>query len=351
MKRLAEFTISLVVAGLIVYTVLSHFDLQRTTESIRQARASLLMIGVGLMVTAYLLRGARWRIWEPSLSYWDSLRLILIGFMGNNVLPFRLGEILRAHCAAAKTSRDRGRTTVLASIAAERILDGMILGVFGLVAVLVVPIDRRLQWGLSLVSLAFVGLILGLILGIRYRERHQSLIRAAASRFAAPVTALAQEKARQFLDGFQALGAGPSMLEAIATSAVVWALETGVCYFIGLAVWDGMTLRTALLVLVVVNFASVLPFTVGGVGTIEAIAPLFLISSGVLPHLALAMVLLLHGGYYLFTTISGVILYFAGGFHQISLVRPKTAVARPPALVAPSSVIEETRRSAMAKLW
>jgi len=46
------------------------------------------------MVVAYLLRGARWRIWERNLTYWDSLRLILIGFMGNNVLPARLGEIL-----------------------------------------------------------------------------------------------------------------------------------------------------------------------------------------------------------------------------------------------------------------
>src|SRR5262249_49003588 len=143
MKRFTQFAASLIIAGLIFYALLEHFDLQQALESARQARPSLLAVGVALMVLSYLLRGARWRIWESSLSYWDSLRLILIGFMGNNVLPARLGEILRAHCAAAKTSDDRGRTTALASIAAERILDGLVPSLFGVLAIRLVPLERR----------------------------------------------------------------------------------------------------------------------------------------------------------------------------------------------------------------
>src|SRR5439155_21051717 len=128
MKRLAWRSIaSLIFSGLILYALLRQFDVTRTMLSVREARPTLLLLGVALMVLAYLLRAARWRIWERSLTYWDSLRLILIGFMGNNVLPARLGELLRAHCASAKTSRDRGRTTALASIAAERVLDGFVL--------------------------------------------------------------------------------------------------------------------------------------------------------------------------------------------------------------------------------
>src|SRR5208283_4205748 len=139
MKRLAQTVTSLLFGGLVLYAVLWRFDLRQTMAYVRHARASLLLLGVALMALSYLLRGARWRIWERSLSYWDSFRLILIGFMGNNVLPARLGEILRAHCAAAKTSDDRGRTTALASIGAERILDGLILAIFGLVGVALVP--------------------------------------------------------------------------------------------------------------------------------------------------------------------------------------------------------------------
>jgi len=315
-KRGAEFVVSLTLAVLILYALLMHFDLRRTAESVRQAHPSLLLMGITLMVAAYFLRGWRWRIWQGNLTYWNSLRVILIGFMGNNVLPARLGEILRAHCAAAKADDDWGRTAALSSIAAERILDGLVLGAFGLVAINVVHVDRRLQWGLFVASLAFAGLTMGLVLSVRHQARIRQLVSAASRKFPGRLTAFVRNKADHLLDGILPLGTLPRMLAAISTTAVIWAIEMTVCYFIGLACWDDMRMRTALLFLVVVNFASLVPLTMGGIGTIEAAGPLFLISSGVRPHLALAMVLVQHAGQYLFTTITGAILYLGGNFHR-----------------------------------
>ena len=343
MKRLSQFIMSLVFGGLVFYALFWRFDLHQTMASVRQADLGLLTLGATLMVLAYLVRGARWRIWERSLSYWDSSRLILIGFMGNNLLPARLGEILRAHCTAAKTGDDRGRTTALASIAVERILDGLILALFGLVGSALVPVDRRLQWVLFLFSLAFAGLTSGLVLGIRFHERIRSFITALNRKFPGHMTAFAREKATQFLDGLLPLGTLPRMLGAIIATSLVWGIELGSYYFVGLAVWDGMTVGTALLFLVAVNFASLVPFTVGGIGLIETVAPVYLISSGVPPYPALAMVLLQHAGQYFFTTITGGILYLAGGFYRIPLAHPKASAPRHPAPVAPSPVLEETR--------
>lgn len=345
MKRLTEVAISLIIVGLVLHAVLLRFDLRQTMVSVRQAHLNLLILGASLMAVAYLVRAARWQIWERSLSYWDSLRLILIGFMGNNILPARLGEILRAHCAAAKTDDDRGRTTALASITAERILDGLILAVFGLVAIGIVHVDRRLQSVLFLVSIAFAGLTSGLVLGVRFHERIRSFICAANRKFPGHVTAFVQEKSDQFLDGVLPLGTLPRMLGAITTTAMIWGIEIGSYYFVGRAVWHGMSAGAAVLFLVVMNFASLVPLTMGGIGTIEAAAPLFLISSGISPHLALAMVLLQHASQYLFTTITGGILYLFGGFHRIPLAHPKAAASRRPAAAAPSPVIEEARSS------
>jgi hypothetical protein len=106
-----------------------------------------------------------------------------------------------------------------------------------------------------------------------------------------------------------------------------------------------MSVRTALLSLVVVNFASLIPLTMGGIGTIDAAGPLFLISSGVTPHIALAMVLLQHAAQYLFTTISGGIVYLAGGFHRLPLARPKTAAHRRPVPATGLSGVEQTHSS------
>jgi dolichyl-phosphate beta-glucosyltransferase len=345
MRRFTQFALSGAFSGLVLYALSWHFDLRQTMLSVRQAQPSLLAIGVGLMVVAYLVRGARWRIWERSLTYWDSLRLILIGFMGNNLLPARLGEILRAHCTTIKTSADRGRTTAIASIAAERILDGLILAAFGVVGIALVSVDRRLKWALCLVSLAFAALTLGLVLGIRLHEGLRAFIATANRKFPGHVTAFAREKAARFLDGLLPLGTLPRMLGAITTTGVIWGIEIGFYYFVGLAVWEGMSVPIALLFLVVVNFASLIPLAIGGIGTIEVIVPVFLVSAGISPHTALGMVLLQHAAQYSFTTITGAILYVAGRFYRIPVADPKAAIPRPPVAGTTLSVIEETRSS------
>ncbi len=345
MKRLTQVLMSLAVAGLILYALLRHFDIQQTIASIRTAQPQMLVLGFALMMFSYLLRGARWPIWERSLTFWDSLRVILIGFMGNNILPARLGEILRAHCAAAKTSDDHGRTAILASITAERLLDGLILAFSSLVGLALVPVDRRLQWVLLVVSAAFAALTSGLILGIKFHERIRSFVAVVNHRFPGHMTAFAMEKSTYFLEGLLPLGMTSRMITAIGATVIIWSVELGSYYFIGVAVWNDMNLRTALLFLVVVNFASLVPFTMGGIGTIEAAATAFLISSGVPRYLALAMVLLQHAGQYFFTTIAGGLLYLTGGFYRIPLTQPKAFAApiRRPSEPAPSCVVEEAR--------
>jgi dolichyl-phosphate beta-glucosyltransferase len=328
MRRFIEFIISLAVAGLALYALFRHFDLRETMWAVRQVHVRLLVVGFALMVGAYVLRGARWRIWERSLSYWNSLRFILIGFMGNNVLPARLGEILRAHCAAQRAGADRGRTALLASIAAERVLDGLVLGVFGLVAINVVPVDRRLRYALLLVSLIFAGLTSVLVFTIRHHERIRSAASASHRRLPGRLTAFAQSKTTQLLDGLLPLGTLSRMLAAISTTAIIWGLEVGTCYFIGLAVWSRMSPRAALLFLVVVNFAALVPVTMGGIGAVETAGPLFLISTGVSRNIALAMVLLQHAVQYLFTTTTGGVLYLGGRLPHASPARASTTGAR-----------------------
>src|ERR1019366_1989882 len=98
MKRNLQFGISFLLGVLLLYLVFWRSDMAETGRFLHNANPRLLTAGVALMVVAYLVRGMRWRIWQRGLSYGNAVRLILIGFMGNNILPARLGEVLRAHC-------------------------------------------------------------------------------------------------------------------------------------------------------------------------------------------------------------------------------------------------------------
>ena len=348
MRRFIQLAISLLFIGLILRAVFVRFDMRRTAAAVVGANPALLLGAIGLLIGGYFLRAARWQIWERSLGYWDSFRLILIGFMGNNVLPARLGEILRAHCAAAKTDSERGRTTAVASIGAERVLDGLVLAVFGLIACRLVAVDARLRGALLGVSLAFACLTLGLVVSLRFHQYIRSVISAGHRKFPGHITAFAQEKAIQLLDGLMPLGTARRMISAILATGFIWAVELAAYFCFGRSVWAGMNLGAAFLALTVVNFASLIPLTMGGIGTVEAAAPAYLVSSGVPAYLALAMVLLVHAVQYLFTTITGGILYLAGGFYRIPLDSPKSGAARPKTSQQAASLLSHTESSLSA---
>lgn len=343
MKRSLQFFGAAVVGALILHAVLRQFDIRQVLVVLRQANLGLLMLGMALMVSAYAVRGARWRIWEKGLSYWDSLRLILIGFMGNNIVPARFGEILRAHCTAAKTRDHSSRTAALGSIVSERILDLFVLGVLSVVGTALIRIDHRFHWPLFVISSMLVALTSVLIFDNRCQESLRSLISATNGSFPGPVSEFVRQKANQFFEGLLSLRVLGVVRSAVVVTTIVWALEIGSYYLIGLSVWDQMNVGTALLLLVVVNFASLFPFTIGGVGTIEAAGLVFLGTVAVPPYPAVAMVLLQHACQYFFTTISGAIFYFTGAFYRARRSRTSVAPQNCTQGTTSSSILEETR--------
>jgi uncharacterized protein (TIRG00374 family) len=100
-------------------------------EVVRQIRGSdpwPLALGVVLATITFPMRLIRWRLLLrsptgaalPAAPLWHA---IAIGFMANNLLPFRAGELVRTF-AATKLSGARF-TTAMSSIAVERVFDGL----------------------------------------------------------------------------------------------------------------------------------------------------------------------------------------------------------------------------------
>jgi uncharacterized protein (TIRG00374 family) len=103
-------------------------SLSDVLRHVRTARPGALTAAVVLATIAFPLRLVRWRLLlrdEHGMAYpagplWHA---IAIGFTANNILPLRAGELIRAYTAARLTSARF--TTVISSIAVERIFDGL----------------------------------------------------------------------------------------------------------------------------------------------------------------------------------------------------------------------------------
>ncbi len=112
-------------------------------------------------------RGARWRaLLAPiaPLPYRRVLGYTYIGYLANNVLPARLGELYRSH--ALGEGEGISRTTVLGTVVVERVVDTVMVVAIAALAVLVLSV-RGVMTSAVLLGLAFVALlVVALGLGI-----------------------------------------------------------------------------------------------------------------------------------------------------------------------------------------
>jgi len=110
----------------------------------------------------------------------------MIGFMANNVLPFRLGEFVRPWALARR--EHLSKSTLLATVVVERAIDMLtLLGIFA-VSMMVHPIaentdaGRLLQWG----ARVLIGLCVVLTAFVVAAERNRALPRAWCARDGGP---------------------------------------------------------------------------------------------------------------------------------------------------------------------
>jgi dolichyl-phosphate beta-glucosyltransferase len=286
-------------------------------------------------------------VWDGRVRFPDALGLVLIGFMGNNLLPARRGEILRARCTASRTQADA--TSALAFVAAERTLDALAIAACGIAAAAWGPLAAAARGTLLAASLLLAAPAAVILAGVFSDSRGRRLD-ALHARFPGHLTRFARDRAVFFLEALQPLRRPPRILVAVAFTAAIWAAEAGACVAFARAVGVQADASRALAFLSAVNLASLLPLP-GGLGAIELAATAALSAAAVPPPSALAMVLLQHGTQYLFVTGTGLALYVGGRFRDISLLGvPEARPPRPLGPLPPDPALLATARGNLQAL-
>ena len=165
-------------------------------------------------------RGARWRaLLAPiaPLPYRRVLGYTYIGYLANNVLPARLGELYRSH--ALGEGEGVSRTTVLGTVVVERVVDTIMVVAIASLAVVVLSV-RGVMGSAVLLGLAFVSLlVIGLGLGMAaHRLPGAARVTEIISRWPRVL-----ELARRLREGLAVAGRPGTLVAALAFSALAWA--------------------------------------------------------------------------------------------------------------------------------
>ena len=280
-------------------------------EQVRRAHLLPFLLSVFVVTLTFPARAVRWRIMlgastgtQPGLAtVWHATA---IGFMANNILPARAGELVRAYAGSQLVGLPVA--TSFSTIAVERIFDGIVvllmlaLGIFA--SPVAVPANVRtiaLVMGLIfLAGLAFVAYMAhwpdrGLALADRII---QMLLPQRAADWAMRVV-------HHLFGGLAALRSARDFGLVLLWSFVVWGLNAA-SYAFAFAAFDLALPWTATVVLQGITVAGVaVPAGPGHVGTFEWGCIFALGIYGITRETALGFGLALHMAWFIPITLLG----------------------------------------------
>ncbi|MDX1613899.1 MAG: lysylphosphatidylglycerol synthase transmembrane domain-containing protein, partial [Candidatus Promineifilaceae bacterium] len=319
------------VSALFLWLALRGLRLDQVWTALQNANYLWLIPSVSVYFLAVGARTWRWDYMLRPLKHIPLRRLfpvVVIGYMGNNVYPFRAGEVLRAYVL-----REREDVTVSASLATvivERVFDGLVMLMFVFAALPLAPLPsdsiRSLVIG---ASAAFFGALIFFLVLAAMPERTLAWTQILAHR-------LLPERLRQpfldfvgrFLTGLHSLRNFRNVLMIFLTSIVVWLLETVKYWFVMHAFDFQVSFFALMLMNGVVNLATTLPSAPGYVGTFDAPGIAVLTLYGIREATATAYTLVLHAALWLPITLLGAYYMLRQGLGWSTFGRATSQVAQ-----------------------
>lgn len=265
-----------------------------------------LLAALGVYALALVARGWRWhrimRLAEIPHARADAYRLTLVGYMGNNVLPARGGELLRIGLLGARTTAKR--RTVLGSIIAERILDAAVLaGLFAVLTWAGVAHAPAGEWpaAVAAIGLVLAGMALAAYLALRRRGRFH--------RF--------HDKVRPVTRALRVFAHAEGLLLA-SLSTAIWCCEGFTLLLVGRALGLDLHFLDSTLIIVLASLFAAVPAAPGYAGTFDAGLVLGLNAVGVEGGTAVGFVLLARFVMFVPVTLAGlfVLVHNYGGLRR-----------------------------------
>ncbi|MGH7277393.1 MAG: lysylphosphatidylglycerol synthase transmembrane domain-containing protein [Candidatus Rokuibacteriota bacterium] len=278
-------------------------DLRELAAQLRQTRWGWLALAVALAPAGLFARAARWRyLFPPHAEAPGLVPAVMIGYMGNNVLPLRAGELVRVYVVARRWRQ--GFWTVVATLVVERVLDSLALVLLLAALIFVIPVPVALEWAAAVLLAVDVVAVAALAAVALRPDGARRLIDRLMERWPALRQRIGTTL-ETFVRGLDGIRTRAHILPLTAWTLVVWAIPA-------LAAWASLRAVNLELpwvagwaVLVFVGIGISIPSAPGYVGVFHYAATLATGIFGVSPAAAVGYALVYHASQFVPITLLG----------------------------------------------
>jgi uncharacterized protein (TIRG00374 family) len=307
MRRWIALGIGVVISIVFIVIGLQGLNLAEVWDRITHANFVWLVPGVAVYFLAVWGRTWRWHyLLRPmkAISLRALFPIVVIGYMGNNVYPFRAGEVIRAY--VLKRNENVKITASLATIVVERIFDGLVMLIFVFAALPFAPIEQDwLRTTVILSTLAFFGALLVFLLMAMRPDTARRAYGFFFNLLPSTLRESAHRIAGHFMEGLESLRSPRDLVMTLVSSVFIWLTETTKYWFVMHAFNFQVSFFVLMLMTAVVNLATTLPAAPGYIGTFDTPGIKVLETFGVPHQIAAGYTLVLHAALWLPITLLG----------------------------------------------
>lgn len=298
--------LGLVISLVFLYLAIRNVEWGTVLSGLKGIDPLYLVLTIVCLFGSIFCRALLWKSllkFQKRVSWLHAFEAIIIGYMGNNILPFRMGELVRAYAMGKKERLSK--SLILASIVLERLLDVLSLLIFFMALFLSVRLADWLAFS-GVVIFAFLVLMVVLVyLAASDAWRFSSLLARLLRYFPTTISHQAERITQSFIQGLGLIKNGQQMIQVIFLSLLVWSVWTGGLYFGLKAFHLELSLTAPLLLVVVINMGVMIPSSPGFIGVFQYLCVVSLSFFAVPKETALGFSVVLHAIQYVPVTLLG----------------------------------------------
>ena len=300
--------LGLVVSAILLWLAVRNADFGEVRSVLARADIGFVALAIASLAVFYAGQALRWSAIArtPQVSPVRFGEMVVSGVAVNNVLPGRIGDLLRARWLQVAARIPGGRA--LATVFVDRAFD-----VFALVAFLAISLVfvSSAEWLLRMAvgGLILFGAIALILIVSRAYTRRRARDRRAERSFLRRI-------ARDLIEGLaEPLGMSRTLTLA-GLSLATWAMWGLAASFVARAVGIELSVVEAIFLTAVINLGVAIPSSPGFIGTYQWLGVTALSHFDVATEQALAFAILMHAVWYVPTTVVGGALLVRRGLKR-----------------------------------
>ncbi|MBJ6724096.1 lysylphosphatidylglycerol synthase transmembrane domain-containing protein [Geomesophilobacter sediminis] len=290
------------VSAFFLFLLFRSIDPDKLLSALKEMDYRYLLPALVLTFVSYFMRAVRWKylllpVKETRLGTLFSSTLI--GYMANNLLPARLGELVRAYSLAKKENIPT--PTVFATLVLDRLCDGfsvLLILVVAFFSVQLPPGMEKIQHGLvtgGYVTLALYIAVLGfLVLLTRLTDWTLGVVAKILGPFPERFRTKVLELLSSFLGGIRFPKLPGEISGIIVTSVLIWATAVWPVDLVLRSFGIALPITASMFIMVFLVFAVMVPASPGYVGTYHFACVTALSAFRIPTEKALSVALVIH---------------------------------------------------------